>query len=42
LIAAESDIADLLRRLKMIRRSDSSMLAIEVESEYRSIARSLS
>jgi hypothetical protein len=40
-IAAESEITDLLRRLKLIQRSDSSMLAIGVEPEYRSVARSL-
>jgi hypothetical protein len=42
LIAAESEIVDLVRRLKLIRRSDSSMLAIGVEPEYRFVARSLS
>jgi hypothetical protein len=41
-IAAESEIVDLLRRLKLIRRSDSSMLAIRIEPEYRFVARSLS
>jgi hypothetical protein len=40
-IIVESEIADLSRRLKLIRRSDSSMLAIEVEPEYRSVTRSL-
>jgi hypothetical protein len=40
-ITTESEVIDFLRRLKLIRRSDSSMLAIEAESEYRSIARSL-
>jgi hypothetical protein len=40
-IIDESEITDLVRRLKLIRRSDSSMLAIEVEPEYRSVARSL-
>jgi hypothetical protein len=40
-ITAESEITDLLRRLKMIRRSDSSMLAIRVKPEYRFVARSL-
>jgi hypothetical protein len=42
LITTESEIADLLRRLKMIRRSDSSMLAIGVEPEYIFVTRSLS
>jgi hypothetical protein len=32
LIAAESEIADLVRWLKLIRRSDSSMIAIGVET----------
>jgi hypothetical protein len=41
-IAVESEIADLLRWLKLIRRSDSSMIAIGIESEYKSVARSLS
>jgi hypothetical protein len=41
LIAAESEIADLVRRLKLIQRSNSSMLAIGVETEYRSVTRSL-
>jgi hypothetical protein len=41
LIADESEITDLLRRLKLIQRSDSSMLPIGVEPEYRSVARSL-
>jgi hypothetical protein len=40
-IAAGSEVADFLRRLKLIRRSDSSMLAIEIELEYRFVARSL-
>jgi hypothetical protein len=35
-------MVDLLRRLKLTRRSDSSMLAIGVEPDYRSITRSLS
>jgi hypothetical protein len=42
LIVPESEIIDLLRRLKLIRRLDSSMLAIRVEVEYRFIARLLS
>jgi hypothetical protein len=41
-IATESEIADLVRRLKLIWRSDSSMIAIGVEQEYRSVGRSLS
>jgi hypothetical protein len=41
-IATESEIADLVKRLKLIRRSDSSMIAIGVEPEYRSVGRSLS
>jgi hypothetical protein len=41
-IAVESETADLVRMLKLIRRSNSSMLAIGVESEYRSVGRALS
>jgi hypothetical protein len=41
-IAVGSEVADFLRRLKLIRRSDSSMIAISVEPNYRSVARSLS
>jgi hypothetical protein len=41
-IAAESEITDLVRRLKLIQQSDSSILAIGVEPEYRSIVRLLS
>jgi hypothetical protein len=41
-IVAVSEIAYLLRWLKLIQRSDSSMLPIGVEQEYRSVARSLS
>jgi hypothetical protein len=41
-IATESKIANLFRRLKMIRGSDSSMLAIGLETGYRTVARSLS
>jgi hypothetical protein len=41
-IVAESEVIDFLRWLKLIRRSNSSMLAIRVEPEYRSVARSLS
>jgi hypothetical protein len=40
LIAAESEITVLLRRLKLIQQLDSSMLAIGIELEYRSVARS--
>jgi hypothetical protein len=40
-IVAESEMMDLLRLLKLIGQSDMSMLAIEVELEYRSITRSL-
>jgi hypothetical protein len=42
LVAAESKIMDLLRRLKLIQRLDSSLLAIGVELKYRSVPRSLS
>jgi hypothetical protein len=42
LIIAESDMTDLLRLLKLIWQSDMSMLAIGVETEYRSVTRSLS
>jgi hypothetical protein len=41
-IAAESKMMDLLRLLKLIWQPDLSMLAIGVETEYRSITRSLS
>jgi hypothetical protein len=41
-IVAESEIVDLLRRLKIIRRSDLSILDIGVETKYRSVTRSLS
>jgi hypothetical protein len=41
-IITESEIEDLVRRLKLIRRSDSSMITIGVKTEYRSIGRSLS
>jgi hypothetical protein len=41
-IAVENEMTDLLRLLTMIQRSDSSMLAIGVETEYRSVPRSLS
>jgi hypothetical protein len=40
-IAAESEITNFFRLLKLIRRSDSSMIAIGVEAEYRSVSRSL-
>jgi hypothetical protein len=42
LIAAESEMTDLLRLLKLIWQLDLSMLAIGLEPEYRSISRSLS
>jgi hypothetical protein len=42
LIAAESEITNLLMRLKLIRRSDLSMIAIGVETYYRFVAISLS
>jgi hypothetical protein len=42
LIAAESEMTDLLRLLKLIWQRDMSMLAIGVETEYRSVTRSLS
>jgi hypothetical protein len=42
LITVESKITDSVRRLKLIRRSNSSMIAIRVEPEYRSVGRSLS
>jgi hypothetical protein len=41
LIAAKSEMMDLLRLLKLIWQSDLSMLAIGVETEYRSVTRSL-
>jgi hypothetical protein len=41
-VAAESEMTDLLRLLKLIWQPDLSMLAIGVESEYRSVTRSLS
>jgi hypothetical protein len=41
-ITAESEITDSLRSLKLIRQSDSSMITIGVESEYRYVGRSLS
>jgi hypothetical protein len=40
-ITAESEMTNLLRLLKLIWQSDSSMLAIGVEPEYRSVTRSL-
>jgi hypothetical protein len=39
LITAKSEIVDLLRQLKLIRQSDSSIIAIGVETEYRSVVR---
>jgi hypothetical protein len=41
-IAAESEMTDLLRLLKLIWQSDMSMLAIGVETEYRYVTKSLS
>jgi hypothetical protein len=41
-IAAESKMTDLLMLLKLIWQPDLSMLAIGVETGYRSISRSLS
>jgi hypothetical protein len=41
LITAESEMTDLLRLLKLIWQPDMSMLAIGVETEYRSVTRSL-
>jgi hypothetical protein len=41
-IATESEMTDLLRLLKLIWQPDLSMLAIGVESEYRSVTRLLS
>jgi hypothetical protein len=41
-IVAENEITNFFRLLKLIRRSGSSMIAIGVESEYRSVARFLS
>jgi hypothetical protein len=41
-ITDESEITYLLRWLKLIRQSESSMIAIRVEAKYRSINRSLS
>jgi hypothetical protein len=38
---ADSEVTDLFRLLKLIQRSDSSMITIEVEPEYKSVARSL-
>jgi hypothetical protein len=40
-ITTESEMIDLLRLLKLIWQPDLSMLAIEVEPEYRSVTRSL-
>jgi hypothetical protein len=37
-----SEATDFLKLLTLIRQSDSSMIAIEVETEYRSVVRSLS
>jgi hypothetical protein len=41
-ITVESEITDLLRRLKLIWWSDSSMISIEIEIDYRFVAISLS
>jgi hypothetical protein len=41
-VAAESEMTDLFRLLKLIWQPDLSMLAISVELEYRSVTRSLS
>jgi hypothetical protein len=41
-IAAESEMTDLLRLLKLICQPDMSILAIGVEPEYRPVSRSLS
>jgi hypothetical protein len=42
LITAESEMTDLLRLLMLIWQPDLSMLAIEIEPEYRYVPRSLS
>jgi hypothetical protein len=41
-IAVESEMTNLLRLLKLIWQPGMSMLAIRVESEYKSVTRSLS
>jgi hypothetical protein len=41
-IAAESEMTNLLRLLKLIWQPDLSMLAIGVETDYRYVSRSLS
>jgi hypothetical protein len=41
-ITVESEMTDLLRLLKLIWQPDLSMLAIGVETEYRSVSRSFS
>jgi hypothetical protein len=41
-ITAESEMTDLLRQLKSTWRLDSSMIAIGVEPEFRSVTKSLS
>jgi hypothetical protein len=38
-ITAESEVTKFLNRLKLIWRSDSSMLAIGIEPDYRSVAK---
>jgi hypothetical protein len=40
-IATGSKVVDFLKLLKLIRRSDSSTIAIRVEPEYRFVAKSL-
>jgi hypothetical protein len=40
-IAAESEMTNLLRLLKLIWQPGLSMLAIGIEAEYRSVTRSL-
>jgi hypothetical protein len=42
LIAAESEVTNFFRLLKLIWRSDSSIIAIGVKPEYRSVAKFLS
>jgi hypothetical protein len=41
-IVAESEVTNFFSLLKLIRRSNSAMIAIGVETEYKSVARSLS
>jgi hypothetical protein len=42
LITSCSDVVDFLSRLNLIRRLDSSLIAIRVEAKYISVVRSLS